>query len=73
MKLEKFIEEKEADYCQEHNGAACSIDAGLINGFYDLVKDRGYESEDGLYRESDLEEAWTDALEETGADSSEQD
>jgi len=64
MKIEKFIEGKKYEMDQEIQHTIAQMDQGLINTFYDLIKDRGYESEDGTYKPEDLEEAWSDALEE---------
>lgn len=58
---EDFLEAKEAEFCIKHNVASVSVNQGLINEFYQALKD--YEEEDGLVSVDDLLAAWKRAEE----------
>lgn len=61
---ESFLKNKKFEECQRYQCGSVSIDAGLINTFYEMLKD--YCIEDGMYTRDDANDAWARALEVNG-------
>lgn len=55
----QFIKGKEHEACEKYQAAVIQFEAGMINEFYDLLKD--HECEKNKYTIDSLIECWTEA------------